>query len=625
MTLILLKNHPLKTRGETYNEINFEKEVVNVAERSQRVKKDKPTLLVKEDLTPFGFQYNPDTADHIVREMLKRCKNRFVENLRSSELQRLAGERGQYPASIKGFPPTPQENPHEKITHSNLDRSQRFDFYPLVKNDFTIPGMGEPGTSCCAVDNKTISHFSKDFKNVRVSRIVCKRVECPRCYHLWIKSRAFEITLALEISSFLREERPFSVVSSIRPKEVYFNNWNWKNVNNSLFNRAYRRGKNIGIRGGFIFFHPFRIRVVVKKKLRAFRKTLTGREKRLSEGDVGFWRMIRKDVLGYGSFYSYVKFGPHVHSVAFGDPQEHTDPDFFIGIQEKKIEKRKTGRPLRLETTQDVVGKVMYLLTHCGVSSLDKIIQPTRRYGCMYDFQVKAEKPRYGVAETMFKVIKLPEELFGLLYDTNWLSWFEKKWLPEKCREIADLVDMAWSDTEGLKMKESSSSDDIVWLPIWKIYHCAQELREDNRIPRDIIEFFEDIIKYLEKFGRPPPILPKYELQTTPLYWAAGYLTGLEIPESINIVQGTEGEVPDEIINRADENQEQEKTIGKTLNDLEKHKNHLVKLLKSGDPEKRVAGLEELHEIKRARRVASRPKTAPKNIGFGVLYGKKDD
>lgn len=597
------------------------------------------TLGKHHDLTDFGLKMDgfvESGADAVIREMMGHIRQQNLRSRKALEYQLLT-RKGQHPASIKGFPHTPpseksisdvldgdfDENQtrtffrkkHEKKCHfveyhqdkrdrsfaycpikkckckqagcdlkyqTDLDRTQRFDYYPLNKKDFTIPGMGDPGNSCCSVDNERIAEFSEDLTKLRTHRIVCRRVECPSCYRLWIKSRALEISLALEIASFFRGERPYSMVASIRPNEMYINKWTWKNVNHSLFNRAYRRGNNVGIDGGFVFFHPFRVRKKIKKKLRSYRSQLSGREFELSDGDVGFWRMIRKDVLGLGDFYDYVKVGPHIHGICFGDPKNHNDRDFFIGIQ-RENSKNARSRVLRLETTQDVVGKVMYVLTHCGVSTLDKIIQPTRRYGNMYDYQVNQND------DNSFTLMKVPDNCFYLMYDPVWRDWFEKIWIPEKCREISELMGMAWDPDKGLITKDLKDDDKTVWLPIWKLYHFRTELENNITLDPIIVDFFFEILDYMEKFGHPPPLYPSEKVEHTPLYWAGGYLTGLKVPQEIHLYRDQDTVEIEEVVNKIEPIQE---------DDQESERSILLGLLGDQDPDVRRDALAKLKALK---------------------------
>ena len=564
----------------------------------------------RDDLTTYGLKTRRDIPQLIIDDMLHRCKVQYAAALNDRqlrELQRRAEERGPYAPSIKGFPPPPQENP-ELFIQSDLYRHRRYEFYPLVKHDFTIPGMGEPGHHCCVVDNDRISEFTSDYKKIKIKRLVCRRVECPKCYRIWIKTRAFEITLALEIAAFFRGERPFSLVFSIPPKDLYFKAWSWERVNHSLFNRGYRRGAKCGVDGGFVFFHPFRVRKAVKKKLRKYRKHLEGRERRLSEGDVGFWRMIRKNVLEYDDFYKYVKVGPHLHGVCFGDPTAHTGDDYFIGIQE---DEENRGNPMRLKTARDVVGKVMYVLTHCGVSTLQKTVQPTRRYGCMYDFHV--EPPKHSKGEKHFRIIKTPEGWEWALWTPSWVDWFTREWVPEKCREIAAYIDMAWSDDEGLGFKTNDNTDSV-WLPIWKILHFRRDLESRFDLPEEIIGFFYDVYAYLVKYGTPPPLLDLEIARSTALYWAEGYLTGIPVPPAITIVREFFGEEPEEIINEANPDQEdpdiwdreqdavEAAIVVKGLEDTPKIKKwRLMKALTDPDPEVRLAALARIREGGRSR------------------------
>lgn len=585
-----------------------------------------------DNLLPFGIEHQTqECAKGIVRQMQDRARKKFIENYWKSGLDKLRLDHTEkkYPASIKGFPTTGNSKTltkdelyslaigfvktGDKVTlhpgtksyfkalrfimrkldsgsysilderlykHTDLARSRPYGFFPFIMRDFTIPGFGEPGPSCCAIDNERISEFSEDFKKVKVNRVICRRVGCPDCYRLWIKERAFQITLALEVTSYLRKERPYGVVFSIPPNKIHRECWNWPQVNRRLFVRSYRRGKACDIKGGFTFFHPFRIRKAVKKRLREYRKTKHGKDRLMYKGDAGFWRMIRKDVLHYGDLYRYVKVGPHLHGVCFGNPKKHTGNDFIL-----KVDYDKKNRKIRkLKATQDVVGKVMYLLTHCGITTNNLIIQPTRRYGCMYDSRVILDEASKNISFILAKPLLDPSE--------HW--WFEEVWLPEKCKEIAYLIDMAWNDKDGLKLREDGDLDDnTVWLPIWNLRYMREILECDMGIDAEISDFFFMLLDYIEKYGRPPPVKIVYLAESTPFYWATGYQTGIEIPDFIEVVRETIGKEPEEIINAIRPDQEYE-TIAGVIEEknLTGPQVEFWKMLNSPDPAIRLKALE---------------------------------
>lgn len=340
----------------------------------------------------------------------------------------------------------------------------------LTKYSFLLPGMGESGPNCM---KNVFSAVSDDLTLLREHILYCKRAECPDCWVMWNKFRTFEITLALEIMSYSLRERPKRWMFSVHPNRVYAEAWCWKNINFRLFARGYRRSKKAGMTGGQSFYHPYRIKREIaaslsKKRREIYRSDNASRGR--YKGKVGLWRLVREDALGLGSVHEYVKLGPHVHFIGFGDPKLHSSKSSVLRFEFWKDK-------YLLKDTKAVVSYVRYILSHVGLckdaQAGDVASRPTRRFGCM---------------------VRLPDDF--VLPPVEWIH--------DKCREIAGMLSMCWDPFRGLRFNTSVPLDDsVVWIPLYALRE-HMEGRWD-RFDDDVVLFVRMLIDYVYKFGLPPP------------------------------------------------------------------------------------------------------------------------
>jgi len=112
----------------------------------------------------------------------------------------------------------------------------------------------------------------------------------------------------------------------------------------------------IGVIGGSIIFHPYRVKAEVKEDLKEILKIQDLQERK------GYWDLIRKDILNLGDWRNYVYFSPHFHIVGFFPQIKIKSDDFYssTGWVYKNIT-AFSGKPLK-----SVKGTEYYLLTHAA-------------------------------------------------------------------------------------------------------------------------------------------------------------------------------------------------------------------------------------------------------------------
>lgn len=341
----------------------------------------------------------------------------------------------------------------------------------LRKYDFQISGMGEAGRYC---GSQIVSGFGCDGDRIFRGLMTCKRVECPECHRLWEVETTFNIAVQLEAYARYFNERPHALTWSVHPSES--SNYTWKDFNLNVFKKGYREAKKLGVVGGCAIFHPYRVKEAIKRELA---KLGYGNGKNTEEGNAGHWKGVKADALGYGDFRSYVKLGPHVHSVGFPEwIEQHEDKDFVI----KKY--------ASLESMEDVVRHVRYLVTHAGIVK-DDITQSIRFWGCFH-----ASSKNYFNAK-------------------DYLGEWDYEAL---CKEIANIMGMKWDWKHGLHHLGEVKPDDFV-----SIHRLGSYLRSDwvNELPEEFVHFWQyiwnlyryEVIdseeKYLlwERIAKPPPNL----------------------------------------------------------------------------------------------------------------------
>ena len=187
---------------------------------------------------------------------------------------------------------------------------------PSATDWLLIPGVGERTDPECGTFYKRLvcSGCGKEYEAVKRS---CHNRRCPECWEDWLDravSRVCERLLGYKqaVDAWYRDGRgrrrkrrrmgnPKSLILSPPPSEWGIRSW--EDVKR-LRRKAKQYLRRLGIWGGVLIFHAYRIREDLKPLLKRF-----GRR---------YWELVREDVLGLGSWRYYVVLEPHFHVLGYG-------------------------------------------------------------------------------------------------------------------------------------------------------------------------------------------------------------------------------------------------------------------------------------------------------------------
>lgn len=341
---------------------------------------------------------------------------------------------------------------HARREHGLRDYGLEF---RLSKYDFQLPGLGERGESCGAQRVPESEAVCPSGDAIRTEHLKCRRVECPDCYKNWARERAFDMVLELEAYARVHGERPHALQMSVPPEEA--KTWDWDDINTRLFRRGYRRFKenesekvrceekgHKGHRveecpdcydtepevGGYSVFHPCRIKSEEESDIRE-RLREAGYGAGGSRG--GYWRAVREDELGLGSWREYAAFGPHVHNVGFPSYiQEHEGEDFVI----KKY--------ATLDELEDTIGHVRYLLTHAGMRAGSELGNATRSWGMFHHASDTWEGAEAELEESEYEALaeEIAHELGYEWEDGELVHVHEEEECPECATAVGEFYDL---------------------------------------------------------------------------------------------------------------------------------------------------------------------------------------
>jgi len=176
-----------------------------------------------------------------------------------------------------------------------------------VLPEFCIPGSQEKTSDFC---NTVVSaEYCRDCGKVEARFYHCNDWGCPTCY-FWTASRAAHrledrLTGVQRAYALIGKHpgRIMHVIFSVPESE--YEDFDYKESRKSCIEFS----KMIGVLGGSVIFHPFRVKKEYRKPLFDALKAagLPG----------GIWRGIHEDILSLGSWREYVFFAPHFHVLGF--------------------------------------------------------------------------------------------------------------------------------------------------------------------------------------------------------------------------------------------------------------------------------------------------------------------
>lgn len=221
----------------------------------------------------------------------------------------------------------------------------------MIQNqEFIIPGQGETSSLWC---NQVYEvDYCQDCGKYEARFYHCNSWSCPECY-FWTAARAARrleerLEGVQKAYSFIGKfpGRVAHVVFSVPPTE--YKNFDYKAARKKLIKYC----KQIGISGGSVVFHPYRVKNEFRAKLLRVLK---------NEGTPGgIWRAVHENRLNLGSWREYVDFAPHFHVLGFY-PKVLVKSDTFFKVT------GWTYKAIDIKNTRNVYRTARYILTHHAV------------------------------------------------------------------------------------------------------------------------------------------------------------------------------------------------------------------------------------------------------------------
>lgn len=147
------------------------------------------------------------------------------------------------------------------------------------------------------------------------------------------------------------------------------------NINVMKYEKIKEIGKKfalkVGITGGVMIFHPWRIKDELKPLLAARCKGVSKLNQ--EQRDKKFWQLVREDVLKMGDWRRYTVYGPHFHIIGFGYTEKSSDVYARDGWIVKNVRNVSTHRFFKdTEIEDDIVAMVAYVLSHAMIEKGSK-------------------------------------------------------------------------------------------------------------------------------------------------------------------------------------------------------------------------------------------------------------
>lgn len=276
----------------------------------------------------------------------------------------------------------------------------------LSQSDFFIPGSGEKPDYC---GKWTVASICGCGSSIGTAQQRCKTSACPDCCTSWIQEKAFDLAYKIIAYSRISGEDPAHIISSINPRST--RDWTWDNYT-TFFRRTYRRLAKLGAVGGVRFYHPFRIKKQIKKRLHehGFGKG----------GEHHFWYAVRHNSLNLPSWRDYIDFSPHAHCIVFPSFLEpHSNPEIVI----KKVRS--------LESDEQIIKTCLYLLSHVGSMRVNQSRnEPVVAFGALHRFKPEKHLEPSQILEIKDQIANF----FGKVYDPKKEKMITPKAEPANCR-----------------------------------------------------------------------------------------------------------------------------------------------------------------------------------------------
>lgn len=237
-----------------------------------------------------------------------------------------------------------------------------------AEGSMAIPGKGDPGANCG-------EWFPKEFcdecgePHLGVSR--CEQRTCPNCSGAWTRRRAEKITRRLAAARYAQpdgiERRAIHAVTSAPEGEIQ----SLRDVKQG-YRDAYGLAKEMGVRGGVVIFHGFRVTEAAKSLYEAAK----GSGDWDPDTDGKLWSFVRSREtrlergIGEGEDWRALTYwSPHWHILGLCEDFAEDTPDEQDGWVARNIRSLESFSLTADEAYDDMVGAARYLLSHATFES----------------------------------------------------------------------------------------------------------------------------------------------------------------------------------------------------------------------------------------------------------------
>lgn len=218
--------------------------------------------------------------------------------------------------------------------------------------EYRIPGTQDKTSDSC---NTVVSaEYCRDCGKVEARFYHCNNWDCPECY-FWTASRAAhrveDRLMGVQRAYSLVGKHPGKITHvTFSVPESEYQDFDYKQARKN----CYKYAEMVGLLGGSLVFHPYRIKKEYHKPLYDALKS--------AELSGGIWRAVHDNLLGLDSWRSYVFFAPHFHVLGYF-PR--------IAMKSNKFYELTgwTYKSIGITQERNVYRSARYLLTHHAVLS----------------------------------------------------------------------------------------------------------------------------------------------------------------------------------------------------------------------------------------------------------------
>lgn len=225
-----------------------------------------------------------------------------------------------------------------------------------MTQEYNLPGFGSRTKESC--NTVTSADYCPDCHRVDARFYHCNNWECPECYH-WTAAKAARRIADRVYGCYLAWRSFGKNLGYVNHFEFSVPESEYEGFDkDSNKAKAVAYAKDVGVSGGAVAFHPYRIKKELQRPVRL------AMEAAGMKG--GSWDGIHSDVLGLGDWRNYAVFGPHFHIVGYFSMKEKSNEfQKRTGWVYKNISWSKRHHA----EDKDAVRRIFsYLLTHHSVS-----------------------------------------------------------------------------------------------------------------------------------------------------------------------------------------------------------------------------------------------------------------